>query len=190
MGQAKLLLPFRGKTILHAVVEAFLEAGVARVLVVATPQAPGLLDTARAAGAHSLLLDQATPDMRATVDCGLKWIEKLWSPAATDGWFLSPADHPRINAVTIQALLRAANERNESSVFLPVHAGRRGHPVLIRWSEVGNLRAFPREQGVNAFLRSIAERVSEITVAEAAGFRDLDTPDDYQRLLLEGGRPG
>jgi molybdenum cofactor cytidylyltransferase len=187
MGQPKLLLPFRGQTILHAVVGAFREAGVGKVLVVATPLVPELAKVANGAGARALVLDQPTPDMRATVDQGLAWIERHWQPVSTDWWFLCPADHPAIHPDVMRAMLRVAKDEDAASVLRPVRGGQRGHPILVRWSEVQGLRAFPADQGLNAYFRSMPQLVREVEVVEAAGFADLDTPEDYQRLLLEDG---
>ena len=53
----------------------------------------------------------------------------------------------------------------------------------MHWSEVHAIREYPRELGLNAFFRSVPERVQEVPVSMGGGFADLDTPEDYQRAL-------
>lgn len=187
MGQPKLLLPYRGRTILHATVAAFHAAGVARVLVMASAEVAGLPEAADHAGAEVEVLDHPTPDMRQTVQAGLDRINRIWRPIDADLWFLSPADHPNLEPTTIRHLLGIADSHVERSIFIPVHEGRRGHPTLIRWSETHAIRAFAPDLGLNAYFRSVPERVREVPVGMAEGFIDLDTPQDYQRLLKHGG---
>jgi CTP:molybdopterin cytidylyltransferase MocA len=155
------------------------------VLVVVGPHVPELLDLARGAGASTLLLTEPTPDMRATVLAGLDWIERRHAPVPTDAWLLSPADHPTLAPSVIRHLLRARRDHPQFSIFLPTHAGRRGHPTLVGWSHVPAIRSQPVDQGLNSYFRSHRAETLEIPVQSAEILRDLDTPEDYERLLRD-----
>jgi len=102
MGCPKLSLPFRGRTVLEHVVRALREGGADSVVVVVGPHVPELLPLAKAAGAHVCQLAEPTPDMRATVEHGLRWIEKAFSPRPGDGWLLAPADHPSLDPAVVR----------------------------------------------------------------------------------------
>jgi len=184
MGQPKLLLPLGGQTVLERVLAAVRAGGVMDVLVVVGPDAPALQDAAEQAGAHVLRLAEDTADMRQTCQHGLDWLEARFDPGSDDGWLLMPADHPTCRPEVVRALLDAAMHANRS-ILVPTHLGKRGHPVWLRWQHVEAIRALPADQGLNAFIRSHADQTLELPWPSAEIMHDLDTPEDYRRLLEE-----
>jgi molybdenum cofactor cytidylyltransferase len=182
MGRPKLALPLGGRPVLAHVLDALRLGGIQRVVVVMTPLTPELRLIAEAAAADVCLLDGATPDMRATVELGLSWLEGRFHPAADEHWLLSPADHPTLDPLLVRRLLDAARDHPERSIVVPVYAGRRGHPTLIAWKHVDGLRAHPLGEGINTYLRRHEAETLELPVDSADVLIDLDTPADYERL--------
>ena len=185
MGRPKLLLPLAELTVVEHVLNAMRSAGVADVLVVVAPDADVLANLATAAGAHVLRLAEDTPDMRATCLHGLAWLNEHFQPQDDDGWLLLPADHPTVRPDVVRSLLAAAQENGDKKIFVPTHEGRRGHPTWLSWAHVAAIRAMPSEQGLNAFIRSRAPETLELSWPSDEILRDLDTPEDYQRLLAD-----
>ena len=179
MGTPKLLLRLGGTTVLEHVVAAVRSAGVDDLLVVVAPGANELAQLATSAGAHVLRLDEDTPDMRATCLHGLAWIEKHCRPSDDDSWLLLPADHPTVRPEVVRAILTAATDK---TIVVPTYQGRRGHPTLLRWKHVAELRALPADSGLNLFIREHAGETLEIDWPSDEILRDLDTPEDYRRL--------
>jgi len=127
--------------------------------------------------------------MRATCMRGLEWLAARFAPEPHDGWLLLPADHPTCRPAIVRALLKAASEQPERSIFVPVHGGRRGHPVLLRWEHAAAIRTMPAERGLNHYIRERVAETLELAWPDADILCDLDTPEDYRRLLdspLEG----
>lgn len=184
MGEAKLALSVAGRSVLAHVVAALRDGGAAPVLVVLGPHVAFLAD--EASGAEVLFLPEATPDMRATVEAGLAWLEQRHAPGPADAWLLAPADHPALDAAVIRALIEARQRQPERSIFIPTWQGRRGHPALIGWEHVAGLRGHAVGEGLNRYLRSRAAEVAEVEAGSAAVVEDLDTPEDYARLLGRG----
>lgn len=185
MGRPKLLLPVGGKTVLEHVLTAVQGGGVAEVLVVVGPRNRALQEAAVRAGAHVLQLAEDTADMRETCQRGLDWLEARFHPRPNDGWLLMPADHPTGRPEVVRALLDAVARHPERSILVPVHDGKRGHPVWLRWDHVHAIRALPREDGLNAFIRVQRDQTFELPWVSAEILRDLDTPDDYRQLLAD-----
>ena len=181
MGRPKLSLPLGDRTVIEHVVAALRAGGVDRVLVVLGPHVPELGPLATAAGAHVLTLAEPTPDMRSTVEHGLRWIEDRYHPGPNDPWLLVPADHPVLDPALVRQVVAAGT--TERPIVVPVHDGRRGHPTRFAWRHAAAIRGLPADQGINALLRDRADEVYELPVADAAVLCDLDTPDDYARLL-------
>lgn len=185
MGRSKLLLKVGDRSVLDHVVSAVKSAGVDELLVVVAPEAAAIAEVVTRAGAHVLRLESDTPDMRATCLRGLKWLEQTFQPMLDDAWLLLPADHPTVRPEIVRALVSAAEEHMNKSIVVPVHDRRRGHPTLLRWSHVAAIHALPVDQGLNAYIRAHADDTLEVPWPSDDILRDLDTPEDYQRLLDE-----
>jgi molybdenum cofactor cytidylyltransferase len=180
MGTPKLLLTLNGKTILEHVVSAVRSAGVQEVVVVVAPDAEDLAQLALKAGAHVARLTEQTPDMRATCQFGLDWIEGHFQPSSADHWLLLPADHPTVRPEVIRSLMQAMNGH---SIAVPSFQGRRGHPTLLHWRHVDGIRKMPAGQGLNVYIRHMGVETLEVDWPSEEVLRDLDTPEDYQRLM-------
>jgi molybdenum cofactor cytidylyltransferase len=183
MGKPKLALPLGDRTVIEHVVASLRGGGVDRVVVVVGPHVPELIPLASAAGADVLALAELTPDMRATVERGLAWIEERYHPSADDCWLLAPGDHPAFTPAVVRQLLEAARG-STCSVVVPVHDGRRGHPALLCWRHVAGIRALPPTDGINRYLRGVANETLEVAVTDPGILANLDTPEDYARLRL------
>jgi CTP:molybdopterin cytidylyltransferase MocA len=146
------------------------------------PHVVELAELVDRAGAAVCRLDAPTPDMRATVEHGLLWIEDHLAPKSDDAWLLLPADHPALDAGVIAQLLAARAAYPEASLWVPTWDGRRGHPPLLAWSHVAGIRQLEAGVGLNVYLRRHAAATCEVPIPGARP-DDLDTPEDYARLL-------
>lgn len=172
MGRPKLLLPIHGRTVIERLIDAAHAGGVAQVVVIVRPDDAELADVARNAGAAVVRLAGETAEMRDTVVAGLDWLD----PRRPPGFFLLPADHPVLCPRVFAALVDVA-----APIVTPTHAGRRGHPVWFDWSLVPAIRSLPAGQGLNALVRAVGATVLPWPTDDV--LIDLDTPDDYDRLV-------
>jgi molybdenum cofactor cytidylyltransferase len=185
MGAAKLALPLGNRTIIEHVLDALRYAEISEVLVVLGPHVAELAAPAAASGAQALVLERETAHMRETIEHGLAWLAQRHQPAPDDWLLLVPADHPTLDAEVIRKLAAARDVHPQATIFVPTHAGRRGHPLLLAWSHVPAIRALPPDEGLNTYVRRQAAATREVPVDTPQVLRDLDTPEDYQRLLRE-----
>ena len=185
MGRPKLTLPLGDRTILEHVIAALHKADVEHVLVVAGPHVPEITVLAERAGACACRLSTETADMRATVERGLDWLEESYRPRPEDAWLLVPADHPALDPAALRELDRSRITHPDFSIFVPTYHGKRGHPLLLTWRHVEGIRAHPRDQGLNAYVRSQTARTLEVPVENETILWDLDTLEDYQRFLRD-----
>lgn len=183
MGRPKLALDLCGKTVLERVIDTVRAANVSDILVVLGPSSAELEPIADKAGARTLLLDRQTPDMRATIDRGLRWLVGNEQPRPDDGLLLLPADHPALSSARIEDLLRAwKSSAADATIWVPTYESRRGHPALISWRHVPGILAAPADQGLNKYLRAHADETMEVPCSSADILLNLDTPADYERL--------
>jgi CTP:molybdopterin cytidylyltransferase MocA len=186
MGRPKLALPLAGGTVLERVVAALRAGGCDHVVVVLSPRVRALAPPAASAGAHVCLLPGDTPDMRATVEHGLRWLEWRFIPQPDDAWLLAPGDHPALDGGVVRRLIEAYAPGGHS-VVVPTVDGRRGHPTLIAWRHVAGMRTHPAGQGINGYVRTLGEATLAVPVSDRGIVCDLDTPADYERLRARFG---
>lgn len=179
MGSPKLLLAWKGKTIIEHVIGAWLASRVTRVVVVVRPDDVELASVVRRLGVDLVVPGQAPPEMKDSVRFALAHIESLYSPLPTDVWLLAPADMPRLSPPIIDRLF--SEHRPESpAILIPEVSGKRGHPVLFPWSLAAEARQLPEGEGLNALAARHSPRL--VPCEDATILEDLDTPADYRRL--------
>ena len=65
------------------------------------------------------------------------------APAGADGYLIALGDMPAVAAGTVSLLCRAFEAAEPAAIAVPVHDGRRGHPVLFGRATVRNCSTCP-----------------------------------------------
>ena len=96
---------------------------------------------------------------------------------------LSPADLPFLSKESLRTVLSAAAalDAGGSSLVVPTHGGRRGHPLLIPAALRARVLSWPDSSRLNQLFAE-----PDVTVHNLEGFdetilRDVDTPSDLSR---------
>lgn len=190
MGRPKLLLPLGGQTVLQRLLAVLVHSAIVERFVVVRPNDHPLIEAVHAAGATTVVPATEPPEMRVSIEHALRAIEERHHPDADDGWILIPADHPTLDAVITHQLITRW-QRDRPAIFIPTHAGRRGHPTFFRWDLVDKVFELPSDAGLNRLVKERARDVVEVEVDDASILIDLDTPVDYAALCqrFESTRP-
>ena len=177
MGRPKLLLPLGGLTAISRLVPTLKgELAGGSVVVVCRRDDTPLAEAVRAEGAELVTPETDPPDMRTSIEHGLRHLRLTGG----DGWLLCPADHPLVESHVLQGLI-ATWEADPSRIVIPTFQGRRGHPVVFPGALAADVFALPPEAGLNAIVRARAELVREVLFDTDSVVADLDTPEDYAR---------
>jgi molybdenum cofactor cytidylyltransferase len=99
-----------------------------------------------------------------------------------DGLLVLPIDQPLVQSASIARLLEASR-RSPDAVVRAVHDGRHGHPVIFPSRLFPALRRADPLVGARAVLRAHPEAVLDCPVDDPGVTLDVDTPDDYRRLI-------
>src|SRR5207245_9922633 len=107
-------------------------------------------------------------------------------PAAALVW---PVDLPHVRIAPVERLIETWRRERPGAV-VPAFGGRRGHPVIWDAAPFGALESSPatRTEGARAVLREHASQTVTLAGDDPAVVDDLNTPEDYERLVREVNR--
>lgn len=187
MGRSKALLDFRGLPFIVRILEALEAVDMKPRLVVLGPDAPRIRPSL---ATHECVILEL-PDLAAgeigSFRAALAALEPL-RPSAVLAW---PVDLPHVRVTTIERLLeRYRLAPSPAPAVLPSFAERRGHPVIWHRSLFGELAEGPMatRHGPSAVLLAHEAELAIVPVDDPAVIDDLNTPEDYERLVREVNR--
>ena len=182
MGRVKALLPSGdGRTFLGRVAATLAEAAIDPVVVVVAPAS--LAPIAAAVRDTALPVAVAVnpePDrgQLSSLVAGLDALAGL----AVDAVAVTPVDHPLVSPATVRRLVEAWRA-SAAPIVRPHHRGRHGHPAIFAAALFEELRAGDPSLGARSVVARHASRALDVPVVDPGAFEDIDTPDDYARLI-------
>lgn len=186
MGRPKALLDFRGRPFVIRILEVLEALDLRPRLVVLGPDAPRIRPVL---ATHECVIVE-----HAAVAAGpigsLRAALAALEPVRPSSMLVWPVDLPHVRVATIERLLETYR-RGDPSIVVPTFAGRRGQPVI--WAErlFGELAASPAATPHGAppgLLLAHAAQLADVPVDDPAVIDELDTPEDYERLVREVNR--
>jgi len=180
MGTCKQLLPLGGRTVMARCLESLVAGGADEVIVVVGPQGEAVAEEALR---HPVRIVRTT-DPRGDMACSARTGRAALSPDV-GGVLIAPCDHPLVAPATVAELIEA-HRRDPGAIIIPCHAGRRGHPtcfprgILDELGDTGTLRDLVRRDPA---------RLYHMETADQGVVLDMDTPEDYQRMVGICGEP-
>jgi molybdenum cofactor cytidylyltransferase len=183
MGEPKLLLPFRGRTIIEDVVETVVRSPVDRTLVVLGANADRIERLLGGYPVERAINPEYEAGMLSSVRCGIRHL-----PPDARAALVFLGDQPGISAAAISAVLNAYR-RTGKGLVLPAHGGAGGHPLLVDMKYREAIEGLDPGAGLKGLLVLHPGDVVRIEVGEGEIPPDIDTPDDYRRALSGPAEP-
>jgi CTP:molybdopterin cytidylyltransferase MocA len=187
LGRNKLLLPFRGGTVLSATVSRLLSSPLDRLVVVLGHEAEDVRAKAGLPADPKLEL-VLNPDWPEGMASSLR--RGVTACADAEAVVIALGDQPDTDPDVVAELLGAF--RAGAPLAFPIHpdpegngAPRSGHPVLFGRELFPELLALWGDRGARDV---VARHFQSAGKVEAPSPRDIDTDDDY-RALLAHDRP-
>ena len=180
MGRPKQLLDFGGAPLVRRAAAEALASGCAPVVVVC-----GAAGDAIAAALDGLPVEFAHNErweegMGTSIQYGLRQLDAVGERVA--GMILSLADQPLLDRATFCHLIEM-QRKTGLPIVTSEYAGTVGVPVLFMREMFPPLMALPAGQGCKGVIQRNAARAARIDCPDALA--DVDTPEDYQRVLAE-----
>lgn len=173
----KLLHMIDGTPMIRRTADAVIAAGVPEIVIVTGQQATEV--EGALAGLPVRCVRNATPwdGMGTSLAVGANAVAN--DPQAL---FILLGDMPFLKPTTLTTLLAVLNPAIGHDIVVPVHDGRRGHPVLFTKFYFTRLRALSGDVGARHLLKNHPERVRAVPVDDPGTLIDIDTPDDAAAL--------
>lgn len=177
MGTPKQLLPFGGVTLIEQVVRSLTRSRLGKeVVVVLGHRAMDIVK--RVSGMPVRLAYNPEPegDMLTSIRCGLAYIEP------EQAFLVALGDQPLVTTGIVNLLI-AEYERRPQGMVLPVHDGKRGHPMILSPAYREEILFESIPGGLKALRDRHADSVRTVPVDTDAVLIDLDYRRDYEEAL-------
>jgi molybdenum cofactor cytidylyltransferase len=181
MGRAKLLLPWRDTTVIGHLLAQWQALGIGQTAIVLRAADRALmaeLDRLNFPQTHRIENPQPERGMFGSILCAASW--PGWETNISR-WAVVLGDQPHLRSETLRRLLAFSDEYRDA-ICHPEFGGRIGHPVILpraAFAELGNSGAATLKE----FLKLTAQPRVQCSVTDAGLSLDMDTPEDYKRLL-------
>ena len=176
-GGNKLAAGLAGKPVLRRTVEA-VTASLARPIVVVTGHdADAIGNLIQDLPVSCCFNERFADGMATSLGAGIAAL-----PGNVSGALIVLGDMPLISTGIIDELIAAFERAGEDAIVVPVHEGRRGHPVLWGRAHFCALMALEGDQGGKQVLEAHADKLVELEISDPGIFTDVDTDAALARL--------
>lgn len=177
MGRPKALLPVDGETFIERSIRVLIEGGCRLVVAVVGADAEEISRRAEQSGAKVVVNPDPESDQTTSLRCGLRAL----GPEAEAAVVL-PVDHPLVSAETVLRLLEAFRS-SHAPIVRPVYCGVPGHPGVFARRVFPELLREDLPEGAHTVVEAHRSEVLDVDVRDAGVTADVDSPDDYRRLV-------
>jgi molybdenum cofactor cytidylyltransferase len=177
MGTQKLLLPFAGQTVIGHVVDQVLASQVRQAFVVVADEHDSVAEALSAKPVTLAVNRDPAAEMLSSVRVGLRAL-----PADATTAIIVLGDQPSLRGEVVHQLV-AAFQASGKGIGVPVHDGKRGHPLLIAARYFDELQQRHDDVGMRGLLMAHSDDIEDIKVPDSGVLTDMDLPEDYQREL-------
>lgn len=175
LGQPKQLLDYQGKTLLCHTVEQALAVS-SRVIVVTGSENSGIKK--ETGSALTVQNENWQEGMASSIHKGLN--EMLVTYPETENILITVCDQPHIDASVFSELIEKRHSSGKG-IMASHYSGTLGTPVLFSRSYFNDLLQLSGQEGAKKLLVKYRDDVGQVMFEK--GSVDIDTPEDYQKLI-------
>ncbi|MBC2581808.1 molybdenum cofactor cytidylyltransferase [Clostridium sp. DJ247] len=174
MGQNKLLLPYKGKTIIEHILDTVLSYPFHEIILIGREEE--ILNLAEKRHIKTVVNNHAYKGQSESIKLAIQNIDY------TDGYIFFTGDQPLINLETIEFLVNTFN-KNSNHIIVPKYKENRGSPVIFPKKFKGELLELNGDMGGRIVINHHLNDVIFAELDKGHVLFDVDTPEDYQTLL-------
>lgn len=181
MGRPKALLRVAGgASFVRHIAATLASGGVIDALVVGRPDDEALRSEVEEIGppVRFVINERAQAGQLSSVIAGLNAADR----PGVDAVLVTPVDSPLVQPSTVMRLIEVFSATH-APVIRATHHGQHGHPVIFARAVFEELRHADPRLGAKAVVRAHASDILDVDVEDPGVLRDVDSPEDYERLL-------
>lgn len=178
----KLLLPFRGSTVVAASVDAVLVSGVAETIVILGHEADRVREALTGRPVNFVHNPDYRQGMATSIHAGIRSAAE-----GTGTVMICLSDLPLVETTELRRLVEAFQQADSLSLAVPTFQGRRGNPVMfdMRYKEE-ILHTRGAVGGCKSLIERYPDEVLEVEMSTDHVLQDIDTMDAYRRIAVGG----
>jgi molybdenum cofactor cytidylyltransferase len=177
MREAKLLLPFRGKTIIETIIESVIRSKVDKILVVLGSDIEKIEEKIKSFPLEFAFNPDYRSGMLSSIQRGFKAL-----PKDAQAVLIILGDQPSVSSKVINKII-AAYKKTGKGIVLPVYKKERGHPVLIDTKYRQEVAKLSPKIGLRKLVYNRPDDILEVKVETSSVLRDIDDAEDYRKEL-------
>lgn len=174
MGQNKLLLDYKGKPLIEHTMDRILECNFNDKIVVT--QYKEILDLAERKYIKGAYNKNAHLGQSESIKLGIKNLKP------GKGYMFFTGDQPLLDVETIGLLIKTFKD-NRECIIVPRYRGRRGGPTIFSDTYKEELLLLEGDNGGKKIINKHMNNVVFVEINNEYALQDIDTNEDYNRLI-------
>lgn len=177
MGRNKLLLTYEGKAIIQHIMDKVTKCNFNNVIVVTNNNE--IIDLAKKIGIDFVFNSHPEKGQSESIKLGI-----INSPEA-EAYAFFTGDQPLMDIETIMFLMNRFNETKDL-IIVPKYMEKKGTPVIFPKKFINELLELEGDVGGRKIINKHLEEVKYIEIKREYMLLDIDTEDDYNKLICKG----
>lgn len=176
MGAAnKLLSAYKGKAVLLHVLDAVTSVELSQTLLVTGHESHSIREFVGEGRIGFVDAPDYAGGISASIRAGIRALD-----ASIDAVLICLGDMPDVHSADLAEIADAFRDSRSDPIVVPMHAGRRGNPVLWPRRHFAALADLEGDRGARHLLDEFASEVVRVSVDHPGVLRDIDTPADLR----------
>jgi molybdenum cofactor cytidylyltransferase len=177
MGSPKMLLPFKGFTMIENVIANVSGSKVDKIMVVLGACRDAIADLIRTKAVNYCYNENYKDGMLSSVVCGFRNI-----PIDHSAILVFQGDQPLITPKVINSVIEVYISSGKG-IVIPVYDSKRGHPILIDRKYSNEIQELSPDEGLRSLALKYPDDVLEVNTDDAGILRDFDSYDEYKNEI-------
>ncbi len=179
-GVNKLLLPFKGKTVIVTVVEHLINACIEEIIVVTGNDAKQVKNLLKHLDVNVIYNE----DFKKGMTCSIK---KGVLSVTGNSYMICLGDMPFINNKEysqIRTFFEKKRHLNDACICIPTYKNKKGNPVVFSSYYKSEILQHTNIEGCKGIIAGNQQNVYKLEMKAANILKDIDTHDNYDKAVL------
>jgi molybdenum cofactor cytidylyltransferase len=182
MGSPKALLEIEGQTFIERIISALRQTRVRRIVVVLGHHVAEIGERISHFPVEIIVNEDYKKGQLSSLQAAIRSLDL----DEVDGILVHLVDHPFLSTELVDKMIERFYASGKK-IVVPIHRGKRGHPVMFARSLFAELLDAPLDKGAKTVVRAHGAETLEIESAETGVAIDIDTPKEYEEFVRRKG---